>query len=62
MEQRNLCSHGDYVQQKQMIKAGRERLASVSVLRWMFLRRGAVQCGESVRFGSVCHVKRIILS
>lgn len=35
VEQHNLCSDGDYVLQKQMIKGSRKRLMSVCLLRRM---------------------------
>lgn len=38
-EQHNLCSDGDYVPQKQMIKASRKRSMSVSLLRRMLHER-----------------------
>ncbi len=39
MEQHNLCSNGDYLLQKQIIKASRKGLMSVSLLRRMLLER-----------------------
>lgn len=38
VEQHNLCSDGDYVLQKQMIKGSRKRLMSVCLLRRMLLQ------------------------